>query len=425
MLNRKLTTNRLKQIFSGQYIRNVGWLGGAELANGVFRLGTTITLARMFSREDYGLISIIYTVFEFANVFTLRGKIKAKIIQADEKDVKTICNTSYWLNWILCGSIFIIQCLAASSIANFYGKQQLVLPIRVAAITYLMFPLYMVNLAIIERKNRLKITAFCNAVQSLVSNTITVILAILCMGIWSIVWAMVLTTPAWIIITWRNHNWRPPKYFSLEGWRSIAGFGGNLLGIDLLKKLRGNIDYLIIERFLGIEALGIYYFAFNAGLGISMNVFNTFNSALFPYLCETRDNITLLRQRFFSSLKKTCIVIFPLIILQASLAPFYVPIIFGEKWISAIPILVIICLSRLLIPINSAVYHLLNAVGKPHRTLYWSIIETLTFTILALFVVKSGILAVAILVTTLQFATVPGFSIWVMQYILKSKDNYH
>jgi PST family polysaccharide transporter len=49
--------NKLKQQLSGQFIRNVGWLGGAELANRIFRLGTTITLARLLNPYDYGLVS--------------------------------------------------------------------------------------------------------------------------------------------------------------------------------------------------------------------------------------------------------------------------------------------------------------------------------------------------------------------------------
>ncbi|BAY84266.1 probable polysaccharide biosynthesis protein [Calothrix parasitica NIES-267] len=421
MQNRKLTTNKLKQIFSDKYIRNVAWLGGAGLANLVFRLGTAVILARILGLEDYRFISIIYTGFEFANVLTLRSGIKAKIIQADQKDFQTICNTSYWLNWILCGSIFIIQCLAAYPIAEFYEKKQLVLPICVAAVAYLMFPLYIVNLAVIERENRLKITAFCSATQLLIGSIISIILALLGMGFWSIVWAIVLTTPVWIIITWKNHSWRPPKTFSLKKWHKIAGFGGSLFGINLLRSFRVNIDYLIIGRFLGIEALGIYYFAFIAGLGISVNVINTFKSALFPYLCEVKDNKNLLRKRFFSSLKKTCIITFPLIILQASLTPFYVPIIFGQKWTSAIPIIILFCLSVLPLVIDSFIYQLLNAVGKPHISLSWSIIKTVILTILALFVVKSGILAMAMLVTTYQFITVTGFSIWVMKYIFQSR----
>jgi len=77
---------KIKQLLSSQFIRNVGWLGTAELVNRIFRLGTTVTLARMFSSQDYGAMALIYTIFEFANVFTLRGGIGAKIIQANEQE---------------------------------------------------------------------------------------------------------------------------------------------------------------------------------------------------------------------------------------------------------------------------------------------------------------------------------------------------
>ena len=119
----------IKKKFSGRYLRNVGWLGSAELFNRVFRLGTTVTLARVFSTEDYGLMAFIYTAFELASVFTLKHGISAKIIQADRKDLTTICNTCYWLNWIVCGSVFILQCLVAFPIAYFYQNHRLILPL--------------------------------------------------------------------------------------------------------------------------------------------------------------------------------------------------------------------------------------------------------------------------------------------------------
>ncbi len=392
--------NKFKQLFSGQYIRNVGWLGGAELFNRVFRLGTTVTLARMFSPQDYGLVAIVYTVYDFANVFTLKGGIGAKIIQADQNDVKTICDTCYWLNWILCGAIFIIQCIAAFPIAQFYGNDRLILPLCTAAIVYLMLPLYVVNSALIERENRLKITALCNATQSFFSNVITIILALLGMGVWAIIWAMVLTTPVWIVINWMNQSWRPPKSFKLERWREIISFGGDLLGVGFLNRLRSNIDYLIVGKFLGIEALGVYYFAFNAGLGISLNVINAFTSALFPYLCEVRTNTKQLKERFINSLKKTYLIVVPLILLQSGLAPFYVPIIFGQKWVTATPILMTICLSALSLPLYFSVYYLLNAIDKTRFSLYCTLIYTLSFAMLMLFSVQWGIfwLAVSVLI---------------------------
>lgn len=407
---------RIKRLGSGQFIRNVGWLGCAELVNRVFRLGTTVTLARMFTPADYGLMSIIYMTLEFANVFTLRGGIGSKIIQADEQEVQSIAVTAYWLNWMLCIFVFSLQCIAAFPIARFYHSQQLVLLLCVSALTYLFLPLYSINLAFLERENRLKITAVCNAVGSLLTNTITVILALLGLGIWAIVWAMFISTPVWIFITWFNHSWRPPKSFKLKHWREVLGFGGNLLGVDILGRVRANIDYLIVGKFLGIEELGLYYFAFNAGLGISLNVMNSFSSAIFPYLCEVRCDIDKLRERFFSSLKKTCAVIIPMILLQATLAPLYVPIIFGEKWVPAIPILIIICLSALTFPPSYFVTHLLNAIGEIRINLYWAIFNTIIFAIFVTIAIQWGILGVALSVLIYRIISLI-FNAWAIKYV--------
>jgi PST family polysaccharide transporter len=413
--------NRFKQLLSGQYVRNVGWLGGAELANRIFRLGTTVTLARMFSPQDYGLMAVVYTVYDFANVFTLKGGIGAKIIQADEKDLKAICNTSYWLNWILCGSIFIILCIAAFTSTRFYGNNQLTLPLCTIASIYLMLPFFLINSALIERENRFKITALGNATQSLLSNIITVALALLGMGVWAIVWAMVLTTPVWIAITWMNQAWRPPKSFQLERWQEIINFGKNMLGAELLNKLRMNLDYLIIANFLGIEVLGMYYFAFNAGLGISMNVINTFMTALFPYICAVREDYTQFKQRYFSSIKKIALIVVPLILIQSILSPFYVPIIFGKKWEPAIPVLIMICLSVLPRTFAWGYSMLLNAIDKTNITLYINVVFTIVFAASILLTVRWGIFWVAAAVLISHLVVLTPSMIWTHKYVF-SKD---
>jgi PST family polysaccharide transporter len=159
----------------------------------------------------------------------------------------------------------------------------------------------------------------------------------------------------------------------------------------------------------------MYYFAFNAGLGISLNVINLFSSALLPYLCEARGDLSGLKRRYFSSIKKTSLVVVPLILLQSSLAPFYVPIIFGQKWVEAIPILMIICLSALMFPVAIATNELLNSLGKTHITLYWNLIYTILFAGCILISVNWGILGIAIGVLLCQIIVLPVFSIWVMR----------
>ena len=413
--------DKFKAIFSGKYLRNVGWLGGAELFNRIFRLGATVTLARVFSTEDYGLMAFVYTTFDIASIFTFKHGISAKIIQAEEKHITTIANTSYWLNWFMCIAIFLLQCAASFPIAYFYDNNKLILPLCASALVYLTFPLFMVNSAIIERENRLKVTAMCHAGQSFVSNLIIVILTLLGMGIWSIVLAMLLSNPVWIFITWKYSSWRPPRKFNLEGWQEITNFGKNLLGVELLNKLRMNFDYLIVGKFLGVEALGSYFFAFNAGSGITTNVVYALNSALFPHLCEVRENRDKLKKQYYSSLKSNALILVPLVLLQSSLAPVYVPIIFGEKWISAVPILIMICLSVIPRSFAWTTSILLNTVNKTQVSLYLDLIFTVVFIASILIAINWGIYWVAAAVLLSHAIVLPIIGIWSIRHVFHEK----
>ena len=421
MIQKKIKLGSLRKKFSGRYIRNVGWLGGAELFNRVFRLGTTVTLARLFSQEDYGLMAVIYTTFDLASVFTLKHGISAKVIQAAAEDVKVIANTCYWLNWILCGSLFLLQCLIAFPIAYFYQNTTLLLPICITALVFLFMPLFTVNSALIERENKLKVIAMCNAGQSFVNNLIIITLAFLGMGIWAIVCGLVLSMPVWIIITWKYSDWRPPKKFALERWQEIVNFGKNILGVTILKRLRMNIDYLLVGRFLGVEALGLYFFAFNAGSGIITNVVYAFTSALFPHLCEVRENKIQLKKQFLSSLKSIALTIVPLVFLQCIFSPLYVPIIFGQKWASAVPILIMVCLSVIPRTFYWTGGMLLNSVNKTQINLYLDLTFTFIFAAAILLAVNYNVYWVAASVLISHTVILPFFTIWSARLVFKEK----
>jgi O-antigen/teichoic acid export membrane protein len=413
---------QFKQRFSNQYIQNVGWLGIAELVNRVFRLGTTVTLARVFSTQDYGLMAIIYTTFDIASVFTLKQGISGKIIQTGEEQLPQICKTAYWLNWLVCTIIFLIQCFTAVLISLAYENTDLILPMCAVATIYLMFPVFMVQSSLVMRENRLKVTAVCNAFQSLVNNVITIVMALCGFGIWSIVAGMVVSTPVWIIVNLRSHPWRPPSQIQFHGWRQVVSFGRNLLLIELLQKLRDSLDYLIIGPILGLEPLGFYFFAYNAGSGITTNVVHAMVMPLFPRFCESRQSPKRLQTQYLSSLKLMTLVLGGVIFVQCSLAPFYVPIIFGEKWKPAIPILMIICLSILPRAYGWAAGALLNAQDKTHLTLISDVIFTLAFALALFIAVSFGIFWVAIAVCLTHFLLLIPFTAWVNHSVFSRRS---
>jgi O-antigen/teichoic acid export membrane protein len=412
-------SQKIKAILSNPFIRNLGWMSAAELVHRVLRLGVVIVLARVLSAYDYGLVAVVLTTSEFSTVFMLKQGIGSKLIQADEQDIGVLRETAYWMNWILCVGLFIIQCLLAFPIAWFYGDTQVVLPICAMAATYLLLPIFSVQLSLVQRENRLNVIAMCHLAQAIVGNGLTVIFALLGWGMWSIVLPMVLLIPVWLAFGLSNHSWRAKPSFTLYRWREIASFAIDVLGVELLSKLRANLDYLLVGRFLGLEALGLYYFAFNSGLGFSLNLINALINSLFPHLCEARQSLVQLSQRYSQGLKTIATFIIPFVLLQTCLAPFYVPLIYGRQWTAAIPILMLICASAIPRAFGDSASSLLQAVDKTRLNLYWNLGFTLIFAAVLLAIVQQGILWVAAAVFVVHLVVLPTFTFWTRRHVFR------
>lgn len=408
--------NSIQEKLSSQFLRNLSWLGMTEIVYRVLRLGLVVIIARFLTPYDYGLGAIVMTVREFTLTFTNVG-IGAKIIQAEEKELDVLCNSAYWLNWVIFISLFFIQSVAAFPISWFYKNNEILLPIIVSGLVYLIWPLSAIQKTLIQRENRLKIIAVTDSLQNSFASIFSAVLALAGMGVWSFVLPAFLVAPLELIIYYHFHDWRSHSQFTTKHWGEIFSFGKNLLGVGLLKTLRNNLDYLIVGRFIGIKELGIYFFGFNAGLGISLSIINAVNSAMLPHLCAARSEWLEFKKRYFSSLKTISYIIIPFVLFQAGMAPFYVPIIFGQKWTPAIPVLIMICLSAISRPFADAASQLLVAVGKPNLDLRWNIIFTGIFAGALLIGVNWQVMGVATAVLLVHLICLPLFTFWVTLFV--------
>ncbi len=411
-------TSLLSSLKGDRFVRNIGWMGASELVIRVFRLATTVILARFLSPEDYGLAAIVLTTHEFIRVFTRNG-IADKIVQADAAEVENLCRTAYGLNWLIALGLFTLQCLAAFAIAGFYGNANLILPICLVAGTYLIYPLATVQTALIRRENRLKILALISSVQVSVDNILTAILALAGWGMWAIILPKFLVAPIWIGLCFKYHPWRMTQSFTLAGWRNITSFATRILGVELLTTLRENIDYLLIGRLVSVQALGVYYFAFNAGLGISLSVINAIRVSLFSDLCDLKSDPGQFIERYTQSLRKIFLLIVPLVILQSSLAPLYVPLVFGEKWVArgAIPILILICCSALSRPFADAASLMFRAFGRPQIELRWNLVFTVCLTAAIWCGTHWGIVGAASAVLLTHLILQPLYTLWATRQV--------
>src|SRR5262249_15570128 len=64
-------------------------------------------------------------------------------------------------------------------------------------------------------------------------------------------------------LIWFVSPWRPQLRFSVASLRDLGGFSIRVFGQRLLYYLHRNVDNLLVGRFLGAAALGVYALAYN------------------------------------------------------------------------------------------------------------------------------------------------------------------
>ncbi|MFT6047579.1 MAG: teichuronic acid exporter [Arenicella sp.] len=404
---------------SDRFLKNIGWLGISEGFMRLTRLGTAVVLARVLDPVTFGIAALVLTINELVHVFNKNG-IGAKIVQCDTAELDEIVETAYRMGFVICTSLFVIQCLLAYPIAEYYGSPSLTPMLQVLALVYLLMPFGLVQSALVQRAQRMKTKALIDGVQVCIDNILTALFAIGGLGAWAIVLPKILVTPIWLIGYRKAIHWSPSgKFFQFAQWKEILKFGRFFLGIEVLKTARLNLDNLIIAKFLGIEALGLYYFARNAGLGFSMSLINAMSAALYPNLCELKTDTQKLKTRFLHNLKRVSSIVSPLILLQTLLAPWYVPIVFGPQWNDAIPILMLLCFSAVLRPLGESASALALATEHIQLDFWWNLMFTLIFIVIAVLGAQSSLLAVAFGIAALYTITQPLYCRFVYQRVFK------
>jgi len=105
----------------------------------------------------------------------------------------------------------------------------------------------------------------------------------------------------------------------------------------------GICDKLVIGATLGAEALGIYFFAFNAGLSLATSISTAFSRVIFPKITAATNRARATGEAVWLGLLLTT----PIVLLQAFAAPYYVPLLLGEEWAYIAPIVSILCLAAI------------------------------------------------------------------------------
>lgn len=348
-------------------VRGLVAFGSAEAATRVIRLGALLIVARRVTPEIFGTAALALSLFELVRVLANAG-IGQRLIVARDDELASLCRTAYRLFWLVCLTVAAIQLAVAAMVATVFALPQAGMMLALLALVYCVMPPGLVQIFLTMRAMRMEAVARIAATQNIADSLLTVALVVVWPTAWAIVLPKLLAAPVWTVLARRSTRWVGDSRIAPAPYREFALMGPSVLATELLAALRLNADKLIVGALFGTEILGLYYFAFNAGLGLTQSFVAACNMVVFPHLAKASaaDGVAEFRKAFATGLA----MLAPVVAAQALLSPFYVPLVFGETWVPAVPYIALLSLAALPLYAGSLVGAALRVEGRPqHETL--------------------------------------------------------
>jgi O-antigen/teichoic acid export membrane protein len=362
----------------GRLLGHLGWYGAAEIVGRVSRLGATVVLARQLDSLELGMAALALTLFELIRVLANNG-IGQAVIRADAAKLDATCATAGRLVWWLCLAVAALQVAVGAGMAALGIGGQAGAMLACLAGVYLLMAPGLVPVYLILRDQRLKVTAGISLAQVVVDNLLTITLVLADFGPWGVVLPKLLVAPIWLFAVRRAQPWRRNPAAGFVPVADLLRFAAPVLGSEILAAARLNLDNLLVGAILGVEALGLYYFIFNAGIGFSLSLTNALSTVLYPHLAAARGDRAALRATFDKALRGIVPGIAALIALQALAALVYVPIVFGARWEDAAVLVALLCASAVTRPFADASSQALRAAGETAHELRWAAANTVLY----------------------------------------------
>lgn len=331
-----------------------------------------IILTLLIDPKDLGLLGVAMVWISFLQVFSEVG-FSAALIQRPEVEPQHL-STTFFINISLGILLSLIAFALSSYVALFFKISELRPIIQVLSIIFLVNSFSLTHVAIAQRGLKFRSLAIRDICATLIGGIVGIILAFLHYGIWSLVVQQLITYMTSTILFWHLSAWRPNlSQFSLESLKELWHYGSKIFFFNIFKFASQNIDKILIGYLLGATALGVYTFAYKLVVFPAVNIVGAVGVYLFPKLSRIQGNSTLIQTSYLLILKAISAIILPSMILVALLAPTLVPLVFGQKWVLAIPIMQILAIVAVMQALISPVGQLMKALNRPDWLLWWSI----------------------------------------------------
>lgn len=219
-----------------------------------------VVLARLLTPADFGVVAMAAALTAAAAIIGDFGFSQAAM-QARTLSQQQASNL-FWINSAI-GLVFTVLVLAASDqIGNFYDDSRVERALWGLCSLFILQSLSTQYAAGLARRLKFRLLALVEVLSTAMGLLGAILLALLGAGFWALVFQQVCTALTRFILLAALDKWRP-SWPSRAPMRALLVFGGNTFSVQFLTYLAGNVDSIVVGRFWGATALGLYDRAYN------------------------------------------------------------------------------------------------------------------------------------------------------------------
>lgn len=330
-----------------------------------------IILARLLSPKDYGCIGMLTIFMSLADTF-IDGGFGSALIQK-KKPSQQDYSTIFWWNIGMAVFLYLLLFLSAPAIARFYDIPLLSSVLRVQALVLFSHAFNLVQRNQLRKNLNFKILSMITVITSLVSLTITIILAYHGFGVWALVAQNILVSAIPAVFFWFYVKWRPMCVFSKDSFKELFSFGGYMFLTHLVNTFCGKLNGLLIGKLYSPATLGYFSKAMGTEHLASTSISSIISQVTYPLYAQVQDNKAQLGNMIKRITTTIAYLTFPMMFLLMLIArPLFV-LLYSDKWLTSVPFFQVLCLVGISTCLQAVNTQTLAAIGKSKTMFTWTL----------------------------------------------------
>lgn len=353
-----------------------------------------LVLARLLSPDAFGLVALANVFRAFLQRFVEQGFMPA-LVQRDELEPAHL-DTAFWAQLAAGGALTALCFAAAEPLAHAFDQPGLAEVLRALSLLLVVKSVALVPRALLRRAFEFRTLARAAIAGIAVSGAVGIPMALAGYGVWSLVGQQLTYECVTTFVVLWGCRWRPGFTVSRRHLDHLLGYSVHVLGFRIVEFASRRVDQLLVGFFLGEVALGFYSVAHRVLEVMSQVLVSTIRQVVFPAYSRLQSDGPRLRNALTQSVRFTSLVTFPIFLGTAAVASELVPLIFGEQWLAATPLIRILSLSGIVASLTTLLENVLLATGRPDQRLKLGVLTAFITLPLCAIAVQWGVVAMAV-----------------------------